>query len=114
MEHLSGWIEPSNVLWTSALNGHGVSDLLSRIRELLGEDISELENGVVVNKRHQELLYGVREGLIRARKALDEQLGDDCISADLRYAGALLDEILGISAPEELLHKIFSRFCIGK
>ena len=48
------------------------------------------------------------------RRALTQGLPDDFVTIDLTAALTALGEITGQTVTEDLLHTIFSRFCIGK
>ncbi|MEK7336847.1 MAG: hypothetical protein AAB111_05175 [Nitrospirota bacterium] len=38
----------------------------------------------------------------------------ECVAVDLRGAADTLGEITGVITSDEVLHRIFSQFCIGK
>ena len=54
------------------------------------------------------------EHLAAAEEALVKGLADDFVTIDLTAALNSLGEITGETVTEDLLHTIFSRFCIGK
>jgi tRNA modification GTPase len=99
---------------TSALQNTGIAELKQAIEDWILNHSDFLESQYIINARHQEILQKVEEYLSSAQKALDDNLGDDLISSDLRNAIQKLDEILGRSVSEEMVQTIFSRFCIGK
>jgi tRNA modification GTPase len=99
---------------TSALQNAGIAELKQAIEDWIMNHSDFLESQYMINARHQEILQKVEEYISSAQKALDENLGDDLISSDLRNAVQKLDEILGRSVSEEMVQTIFSRFCIGK
>ena len=61
-----------------------------------------------------------REGLRRAAESLAEARdtarggGDELVAAELRVALVELGQIVGAIYTDDLLDRIFSRFCIGK
>lgn len=75
----------------------------------------DLEEGVVVTRaRHEEALRNGAEALKRALEAMEKKVSCEFVAIDLREAMDALGEILGISAPDEVLDRIFKEFCIGK
>lgn len=69
---------------------------------------------VLVHERHRVGLARSREALVQARPHL-EGGGDAVLAAHhVRQALAALDELVGVIDAEEVLGRIFSRFCVGK
>jgi tRNA modification GTPase len=64
--------------------------------------------------RHYAALRSASEALNSARTALDGNLPADLISEDLRQVLHHLGEITGEITSDDILHSIFSTFCIGK
>jgi tRNA modification GTPase len=51
---------------------------------------------------------------VSARKALASGLTPDLAAADIEDAINELNELTGKSASEEVIRRIFERFCVGK
>lgn len=69
---------------------------------------------VLVRERHRVGLARAREALSGARAHLGGS-GDAALAAHhVRGALAALDELVGVMDAEEVLGRIFSRFCVGK
>lgn len=98
----------------SALKGYGIETLENRIRNIVLEGGTVLEDRVIINARQMEILKGVRDLLEKARKSMDAGLSEEFPCSDLRIAYYRLGEITGDAAGEAVLDKIFERFCIGK
>jgi tRNA modification GTPase len=64
--------------------------------------------------RHMDAVARARRALALARETLCAESSLDLIAGDLLAASAALGEITGGAATEELLDRIFARFCIGK
>lgn len=99
----------------SARTGEGIPELLERMAEEIvpgGGDI--LGEAVLSRLRQAEAVSRAREALARAREAARNGLPEECVAADLRDARQALAELTGEIAPEEVLDRIFSSFCIGK
>jgi tRNA modification GTPase len=99
----------------SALTGQGLDCLEDTIvRTVLGGQTSLGDAALVTTPRHQDALRRAADHLTAALEGLVSDRFADCVTIDLTAAVNALGEITGESASEDLLHAIFSRFCIGK
>ncbi|HWL09665.1 MAG TPA: hypothetical protein VNQ76_14740, partial [Planctomicrobium sp.] len=64
--------------------------------------------------RCEESLTHAVQGLIRARQLVNDAEGDELIALELRDVLSHLGRIVGEVQDEDILDRIFSRFCIGK
>ncbi|MEG2213745.1 MAG: tRNA uridine-5-carboxymethylaminomethyl(34) synthesis GTPase MnmE, partial [Clostridiales bacterium] len=103
------------ILTVSAKQGIGIEQLLSAIRNkaLLTVD-SEEDSLLINNARHQQALLRAEEFLCQGIAGLDQEVPVDVISIDLENAAAALAEITGRAVGEDVLERIFSKFCVGK
>ncbi len=69
---------------------------------------------LVTNARQEELLNKTERYLFKALSALDHNLSEEFIASDIRKALISIEEITGKSSDDEVLKRIFSKFCIGK
>jgi len=104
----------------SARTGEGLGELAARVAARFraagpGADGGE-EAGVgrELFARHRRALEEAAEELARARAALDSGVPLDLVAETLRGATQALDGIEGRTTPEDLLDRIFARFCLGK
>lgn len=99
----------------SALRGDGLETLSSAILERLDlRDERATEEVRITRARHHEALRSGAAALERALRLLSEGAGLDLVACELQAATADLDALLGLSTPEDVLDRIFERFCIGK
>ncbi|MBQ5790897.1 MAG: 50S ribosome-binding GTPase, partial [Thermoguttaceae bacterium] len=102
-------------LETSAATGFGVDALGRRIADRLR---AEMENGEIVPStavRCQESLREANDALRRALDLLDGALFDEVlVAAEIRVALDRIGLVVGAVHTEDLLDRIFSRFCVGK
>ena len=71
----------------------------------------------VANPRHTDALTRAHEALSRARDLAEADgaaAPGEIVALELREALAAIGEVTGRQASEELLERIFARFCIGK
>lgn len=101
---------------TSALMKEGIERLRLTMFETLagsprGADASEL---VLTNFRHKKLMEEARDQLRTFLELLGRNEYPEILSIELRNSMDSLGEITGEITTEDLLGRIFSRFCIGK
>ena len=117
------------VVAVSATRGDGVGDLLEALSALLGAGgPREAEawrgraggphaaglTGAVANPRHVEALERARAALVRARESAATGAPGEIVALELRESLAAIGEVTGEAVGEDLLERIFARFCIGK
>ncbi|MDD5088848.1 MAG: tRNA uridine-5-carboxymethylaminomethyl(34) synthesis GTPase MnmE [bacterium] len=106
-----GQIIPVAFRPVSALTGDGVDDLKRALISLMIEEETATGEIVVSEQRHHEAMTRAAEALSRAER---QQTEPTLMAADLRDAVNALGEITGETVGEEILDRIFSKFCIGK
>jgi len=104
----------------SALEGSGLSELADRAAALLGlagdsgQPAGEPRLGRELSLRHRHALESSRRELAAALELLASGAPLDLAAEALRAATDALDDIAGRTTPEDLLDRIFARFCLGK
>jgi tRNA modification GTPase len=100
----------------SALNGEGLDRLRSEIAGRLfqsGESYADL-SPMLTRERHRIALSRADESLRAAKLELGRG-GDPVLAAHhVRNAVDALDELIGVVHPDEVLARVFERFCVGK
>jgi len=105
---------PARGVRVSASTGLGLDDLRRQMAGALDVDLRR-DRPEITNVRHAALVGRAHDALLRARQAAaGEAMPEEFVLADLQAARAALEEVTGKRAPEELLERIFARFCIGK
>lgn len=101
------------VLRVSAKTGEGIERLKKAIYDFaVTEDLNE--DILVTNARHRQLLETAAAHLRDAEEALLEGVDMDCVTIDLNSAWEALGEITGRTVSEEIIDRIFEKFCLGK
>jgi tRNA modification GTPase len=101
----------------SARTGEGLHRLEARMCRGLGDQTDENDEEVVTNARHVALLERARLAVERAIDAISESGGtisEEFLLVDVQEARAAMEEITGRRSTDDLLRRIFERFCIGK
>ncbi len=101
------------VVGVSAKTGEGMERLRQAIVCAAGGDTVR-DVPAITNIRHVDLLERARAALARAAAAAAAQTPEEFVVADLTEARQLLEEVTGLRTPDDVLHAIFERFCIGK
>ena len=101
-------------VWTSAKTGEGLPELRRLVGRMLGQDLPGGTGARFrVTLRQRALLREAEAALERASGA-GPGLGMEFVALDLRAALAAFGAISGRDTDEDLLDRIFSRFCLGK
>lgn len=101
--------------FVSARTGQGIGILKFVITRRLAERPLHQEEWMTSTAaRSQESLERCLDGISAAIKACDAHWGDELLSLELRVALEALGEICGQVHTDDVLDRIFSRFCIGK
>jgi tRNA modification GTPase len=117
-------IGDTKTLEISALKGKGIDSVKKFIKDMvLGGEISTSESSIMINARSRQFLKDAKEILLNSLGAIRERLSEEFIAADLREVLNSFKKILGETlarqspaggAEEDILDRIFERFCIGK
>jgi tRNA modification GTPase len=108
---------PADPVVLSLKTGAGVDELRAAMRAALDVVEPLRDAPVVTNVRHDALLRQTREALQRAIDNLaeaGESASEELVLADLGDARRALEEVTGRRTTEDVLKRIFERFCIGK
>lgn len=104
---------PTGWLATSAHTGEGIGALRQAIREALVGREARATRLQVASRRQAAALHGAADLLAEAREALP--LAGPAAAADaLTEALEALDGLTGADTREDVLSRLFERFCIGK
>ena len=115
LENLRRQLPETPFISISALFGLGIDSLKEAIRNLiLNGKVDSSAEVILSNLRHKLAVEEAREALSQALRGLGNNLSWEFITLDLRQAVEALGTILGETAPEDVLDRIFEQFCIGK
>lgn len=103
---------PPAFLPTSSRTGEGIADLRRRIAAALASQSGDAVPTTAV--RCRESLSLAAAALRRAIAATNDKAGEEFVAAEVRAALDDLGQVLGAVYTEDILDRIFSRFCIGK
>ncbi len=99
----------------SATSGQGLDTLETALLTLIGgTPDSTNETATVANVRHYEALQAAQSSVTEAERTALLLLPGDFIAIDVRGALDALGRITGETVTEEIIHRIFHDFCVGK
>lgn len=111
---LSPEVPPEGFLAVSSSTGEGFGELEEAIRVRLVGRTPVNDAAVIDSVRQCDLLVRAEEALNEVVAGLEAEMPLDALAVDLREALDALGEITGEVTTSEVLHEMFSRFCVGK
>jgi len=104
----------SNLILISAKSKHHIDELKEALMSSV--NIGRVNSGetIVTNARHHEALSKASASLNEILRGVDQGITGDFLAIDIRKTIFHLAEITGEINADDLLHNIFSKFCIGK
>lgn len=104
-----GWIA------TSAVSGMGLDQLRERIAGELERQVSAAELGVSATAaRCGDAIRRAGEGITAALEIVASGAGHEWVASEIRLALSAIGEVTGEIYTDDILDRVFSRFCIGK
>ena len=98
----------------SCQNKENIEYLLKVITEKFTKGDIDFSGEVLTNYRHIEALERALDSMKSATKASFDYAPTECILIDLRICYRALGEISGETCDEDIIDRIFSKFCLGK
>jgi tRNA modification GTPase len=112
---LSELIKGTDIYKISAKEMVGLDDIKQAIKDRFFKGtLLTGDEAVVTRARHKQALMKAMQFLNSAKLSIEAELPMDIVSIDLKAAWEALGEITGDTLNEDIIHSIFSDFCIGK
>lgn len=102
------------VLLCSARQAAALDKLRTALRALLLGNVAEVGSIVITTERHVHALREASAAVNEALAALDANDPAEFVAVHVRAALGALNEIIGVTHNDDILGRIFSKFCIGK
>ncbi len=99
---------------TSAATGQGLDDLRLAIADRIRRHEREGDLPAGTAARCRGSILSARLALRSAAQAIQNGAGDELVAFDLRQAVDELGKVVGAVVTDDILDRIFRRFCIGK
>ncbi len=103
-------------LAVSAKTGAGLPELARAVAAAAGASCDDDGQSLLLGTRDRDAVAAALAEVSAARRCVREHPGlwEDRAASHLREAHARLGSVLGEDAPDEILHAVFARFCVGK
>ena len=109
------YLRDYDIVYTSTLNEEGTKNLINKIENRLKlKDISDDDYTYLSNSRQIALLNSSIDIIKDIKAAIKNNIPIDLIEIDIKRLYEKLGEITGDNYKEDLINKIFSKFCLGK
>ena len=103
------------ILMISAKTEEGMKNLETTLQQMFLEGkISFNDEVYITNARHKECLDNSIKSIEKVLESIEAGLPEDFYTIDLMDAYSSLGLILGEAVEEDLVNRIFSKFCMGK
>ena len=104
-----------NIVQMSIINNYGIDELKEKIERIFNTCDLDFENELIItNERHRDLLKRAKEFLNEARNQIEKNEPIDIVSIVIKSASKSLGEIIGSDVNQDIINKIFEKFCLGK
>ncbi len=105
---------PAACLCVSSVTGYGLDKLENAVAALFPAGDPGEAGSLLTDRRQEEAADRARAAVRRALEALENGLTPDAVLTDAEEALDAIGELTGRTAKEEIVERIFSRFCVGK
>ena len=105
---------PDHCVMFSSVTPGGLASLEDAIADLFPAGSADQTGSLLTDQRQEEAARRAADAIGRAQAALESGLTPDAILTDAEEALDALGELTGRCAREEIVSRIFSRFCVGK
>jgi tRNA modification GTPase len=109
-----GRSRPDDSVAVSAMTGEGLDALRARVASHLLQHDGTVDPPRIANVRHVAVLTDARQALVRAGELAEQSAPEEIVLRELHVARARFDELIGARTSDDVLNRIFERFCIGK
>ena len=103
----------SDVCRVSSLTGDGLPELERKIASIF-KCGAPPSGEILTNERQADAVSRALDGVLRAREAMLSGVTPDAVLTEVESALGALGEITGREMREDILSRIFERFCVGK
>ena len=104
----------SHTVYTSAVNLSGKNDLIKALDQIFKTGTFNPSEGILTGERQRSTACAALSALKEAEYALGSGFTLDAVTVSLEFAVEELLQLTGERASEEIVAKVFERFCVGK
>ena len=104
----------SHIIEISAKNEDSLKTLDKAARELINPEKLDISAGFIANERQRESAVSAKNAMESALNAMEQDMTPDIVGVTLETALDSLSQLTGESVSEQVIDRVFSRFCVGK
>jgi len=98
----------------SALTGDGLAELEAAIRHIFPEMSATPSGEIITSVRQAEAISRAASSIALAIDGIAESVTPDAVLTDIEAAVSAIGEVTGKTMREDVISRIFERFCVGK
>ena len=103
------------VIKASMKTKNGIAELYKTISELFNNNELNSDNGIIItNIRHKNLIHNAINNLDEAENSIKNDMPIDVVAICIKEVLESIGSITGDNVSEDIINKIFSKFCLGK
>ena len=107
--------EEKNVVCFSAKTRKGLTELEDTITSLYNaEELTYNDQVVITNARQKALLFETEEALSMVITGIEDGMSEEFLVVDLMNAYTALGKIIGEEVGDDVVSRVFEKFCMGK
>ena len=104
-----------NVLKTSMKTKKGLDELYKLISDMFINKEIDMNDGIIItNIRHKRQIHKAIESIKKTKDIINQNMTIDIVAIGIKEILEDLGEITGNNVSEDIINKIFSKFCLGK
>ena len=104
-----------SVIKMSTKTGYGIEDLYNEIVKMFEINQIEIDNcDIITNVRHKNQIIKAIDCINKSIDSINKNMPIDIISINIRDVLSCLGDITGENVTDDIINKIFSKFCLGK
>ena len=104
-----------SVIKMSTKTGYGIEDLYNEIVKMFEINQIEIDNcDIITNVRHKNQIIKAIDCINKSIDSINKNMPIDIVSINIRDVLSCLGDITGENVTDDIINKIFSKFCLGK
>ena len=103
-----------NFFRISAVTEEGLAELRNEIKTLLPKVAADPHGEIITNARQADAILRARTAIGQSITAIEESVTPDAVLMEVESALAAIGEVTGSVMREDIVGRIFERFCVGK
>jgi tRNA modification GTPase len=104
----------TQTVYISAKTGDGIEKLEELTSGLLENGTLDTDSGIIANERQLACVKSAKDGVAAALHAQRDGITLDAVSTGIEQAVSQLSALTGERATEEIIERVFEKFCVGK